>query len=140
MKKWFIPLLALWLSACSSGPGVDEIESQVRARLLADSDAKLFDMSDFQVLDQSEPQDGVYLIKVSYQLHFKQGLDQLQVLQDEDLVYDKVGPYQQEMALMELERKYGDFEAGQVVAQQTQVWMLKTEQGWRLAEPNPTQG
>jgi hypothetical protein len=60
------------------------------------------------------------------------------VLQDEDLVYDKVGPYQQEMALMELERKYGDFEAGHVVAQQTQVWMVKTEQGWRLAEPSQT--
>ncbi|UBO73454.1 hypothetical protein [Aeromonas rivuli] len=135
MKKWFIPLLALWLFACSSGPGVDEIERQVRAQLLTGSDAKLFDMSDFQVLDQSETQDGVYLIKVSYQLHFKQGLDQLQVLQDEDLVYDRVGPYQQEMALMELERKYGNFEAGQVVAQQSQVWMLKTEQGWRLAEP-----
>lgn len=135
MKKWFIPLLTLWLFACSSGPGVDEIERQVRAQLLTGSDAKLFDMSDFQVLDQSETQDGVYLIKVSYQLHFKQGLDQLQVLQDEDLVYDRVGPYQQEMALMELERKYGNFEAGQVVAQQSQVWMLKTEQGWRLAEP-----
>ena len=31
------------------------------------------------------------------------------------------------MGLMELERKYGDFEAGQALAQETQVWMMKTE-------------
>ncbi|PRM91196.1 hypothetical protein CJ672_10505, partial [Arcobacter cryaerophilus gv. occultus] len=43
--------------------------------------------------------------------------------------------FQQEMGLMELERKYGDFEAGQVLQQETDVWMMKTEQGWRLAEP-----
>ena len=79
--------------------------------------------------------EGVYLVTVSYRLHFKQGLDQLQVLHDEDLVYDRVGPFQQEMALMELERKYGEFEAGQALAQESQVWMMKTEQGWQLAEP-----
>ena len=40
---------------------------------------------------------------------------------------------------MELERKYGEFEAGQALAQESQVWMMKTEQGWRLAEPDPAQ-
>ena len=69
----------------------------------------------------------------------KEAVDQLQVLHDEDLVYDRVGPFQQEMGLMELERKYGDFEAGQALAQETPVWMMKTEQGWRLAEPDATQ-
>ena len=114
MKKWFIPLLALWLYGCSAGPGEEDIRSQVTARLLAETDANLFEISDFTILDKEERMEGVYLVKVSYQLHFKQGIDQLQVLHDEDLVYDRVGPFQQEMGLMELERKYGEFEAGQV--------------------------
>ncbi|KLV40620.1 hypothetical protein SH16_02768 [Aeromonas caviae] len=139
MKKWFIPLLALWLYGCNAGPGEETIQSQVTARLQAGTDADLFDIRDFAVLGKEERMEGVYLVKVSYQLHFKQGLDQLQVLHDEDLVYDRVGPFQQEMGLMELERKYGDFEAGQALAQETQIWMMKTEQGWRLAEPDATQ-
>ena len=139
MKKWFIPLLACWLYGCNSGPGEEAIQSQVTARLQADTDPALFEISDFAVLGKEERMEGVYLVKVSYRLHFKQGLDQLQVLHDEDLVYDRVGPFQQEMALMELERKYGEFEAGQTLAQESQVWMMKTEQGWRLAEPDPAQ-
>lgn len=139
MKKWFIPLLACWLYGCYGGPGEEVIQNQVAARLQADADASLFDISDFAVLGKEERMEGVYLVRVSYRLHFKQGLDQLQVLHDEDLVYDRVGPFQQEMGLMELERKYGDFEAGQVLAQEAQVWMMKTEQGWRLAEPDPAQ-
>ncbi|MGE6108397.1 hypothetical protein [Aeromonas sobria] len=135
MKKWFIPLLTLWLVACSAGPAVDEIEGQIRARLHGSTDAQLFDISDFQVLDQAQREEGVYLVSVSYRIHFKQGLAELRVLQDEDLVYDRAGPFQQELGLMELERKYGEFEAGQVLARQAQVWMVKTEQGWRLAEP-----
>ncbi|WP_421190793.1 hypothetical protein [Aeromonas enteropelogenes] len=135
MKKWFIPLLALWLYGCSAGPGEEVIRQQVNDKLMAETDASLFEISDFAILDKEERMEGVYLVKVSYQLHFKQGLAQLQVLHDEDLVYDKVGPFQQEMGLMELERKYGDFEAGQVRPQQAEVWMMKTEQGWRLAEP-----
>ncbi|ENC6435548.1 hypothetical protein [Aeromonas veronii] len=135
MKKWFIPLLALWLYGCSAGPGEEDIRSQVTARLLAETDANLFEISDFTILGKEERMEGVYLVKVSYQLHFKQGLDQLQVLHDEDLIYDRVGPFQQEMGLMELERKYGEFEAGQVLPQEAEVWMMKGEQGWRLAEP-----
>ncbi|ATU99172.1 hypothetical protein [Aeromonas salmonicida] len=135
MKKWFIPLLALWLYGCYAGPGEEAIQHQVTVKLQSDTDDNLFEISDFAILGKEERMEGVYLIKVSYQLHFKLGLDQLQVLHDEDLVYDRVGPFQQEMALMELERKYGDFEAGQVLQQQTDVWMMKTEQGWRLAEP-----
>lgn len=135
MKKWFIPLLALWLYGCYAGPGEEAIRTQVTAKLQADTDANLFEISDFAILDKEERMEGVYLVKVSYQLHFKQGLEQLQVLHDEDLVYDRVGPFQQEMGLMELERKYGEFEAGQALAQQVQVWMVRTEQGWRLAEP-----
>ncbi|WP_421204601.1 hypothetical protein [Aeromonas enteropelogenes] len=135
MKKWFIPLLALWLYGCSAGPGEEVIRQQVSDKLMAETDASLFEISDFAILDKEERMEDVYLVKVSYQLHFKQGLAQLQVLHDEDLVYDKVGPFQQEMGLMELERKYGDFEAGQVLPQQAEVWMIKTEQGWRLAEP-----
>lgn len=118
MKKWFIPLLALWLYGCSAGPGEEDIRQQVTAKLLAETDANLFDISDFTILGKEERMEGVYLVKVSYQLHFKQGLDQLQVLHDEDLVYDRVGPFQQEMGLMELERKYGEFEAGQVLPQE----------------------
>ena len=88
-----------------------------------------------ELRDKEERMEGVYLVKVSYQLHFKQGIDQLQVLHDEDLIYDRVGPFQQEMGLMELERKYGAFEAGQVLPQEAEVWMMKGEQGWQLAEP-----
>lgn len=139
MKKWFIPLLACWLYGCNAGPDEETIQSQVGARLQADTDPDLFDISDFAVLDKEERMEGVYLVKVSYRLHFKQGLDQLQILQDEDLIYDRAGPFQQEMGLMELERKYGEFEAGQALAQETEVWMMKTEQGWRLAEPGQTQ-
>ena len=135
MKKWFIPLLALWLAACCAGPAADEIEGQIRARLHGSADAQLFDISDFQVLDKTQREEGVYLVSVRYRIHFKQGLAELRVLQDEDLIYDRAGPFQQEMGLMELERKYGEFEAGQALAQQAQVWMVRTEQGWRLAEP-----
>ncbi|MBV7437977.1 hypothetical protein D3C80_785860 [compost metagenome] len=140
MKKWFIPLLALWLSGCNAGPGEEAIQSQVTAKLQAETDPNLFDISDFTVLGKEERMDGVYLVKVSYQVRFKQGLDQLQILHDEDLVYDRVGPFQQEMALMELERKYGEFEAGQALPQETEVWMMKTEQGWRLAVPTQQAG
>jgi hypothetical protein len=140
MKKWFIPLLALWLSGCNAGPGEEAIQSQVTAKLQAETDPNLFDISDFTVLGKEERMEGVYLVKVSYQVRFKQGLDQLQILHDEDLVYDRVGPFQQEMALMELERKYGEFEAGQALPQETEVWMMKTEQGWRLAVPTQQAG
>jgi len=112
MKKWFIPLLALWLYGCSAGPGEEDIRQQVTAKLLAETDANLFDISDFTILGKEERMEGVYLVKVSYQL-----------------------PFQQEMGLMELERKYGEFEAGQVLPQEAEVWMMKGEQGWRLAEP-----
>jgi hypothetical protein len=135
MKKWFIPLLALWLYGCYAGPDEEAIQTQVTAKLQAETDTNLFEVSDFAILDKEERMEGVYLVKVSYQLHFKQGLDQLQVLHDEDLVYDRAGPFQQEMGLMELERKYGEFEASQVLPQQADVWMMKTGQGWRLAEP-----
>jgi len=93
MKKWFIPLLALWLYGCYAGPGEEAIQHQVTAKLQSDTDDNLFEISDFAILGKEERMEGVYLIKVSYQLHFKLGLDQLQVLHDEDLVYDRVGPF-----------------------------------------------
>ena len=77
MKKWFIPLLACWLYGCNSGPGEEAIQSQVTARLQADTDPALFEISDFAILGKEERMEGVYLVKVSYRLHFKQGLDQL---------------------------------------------------------------
>ena len=83
MKKWFIPLLALWLYGCYAGPGEEAIRTQFTAKLQADTDANLFEISDFAILDKEERMEGVYLVKVSYQLHFKQGMEQLQVLHDE---------------------------------------------------------
>ncbi|BDO10134.1 hypothetical protein KAM643c_37070 [Aeromonas caviae] len=68
MKKWFIPLLALWLYGCNAGPGEETIQSQVTARLQAGTDADLFDIRDFAVLGKEERMEGVYLVKVSYQL------------------------------------------------------------------------
>ena len=68
------------------------------------------------MLGKEERDGGVYLVKVSYQLP-KQGLDQLQVLHDEDLVCRQGRPLPAGDGLMELERKYGDFEAGQALAQ-----------------------
>ncbi|MGY3944990.1 hypothetical protein [Aeromonas tecta] len=138
MKKWFIPLLALWLYGCNAGPDEETVQRQVVAKLQAETDPNLFDISDFTVIGKEERMEGVYLIKVGYQLHFKQGLEQLQILHDEDLIYDRVGPFQQEMGLMELERKYGEFDEGQILPQEASIWMMKTEQGWRLAEPGQT--
>ncbi|MGC8068899.1 hypothetical protein, partial [Salmonella enterica] len=80
------------LYGCYAGPGEEAIRTQVTAKLQADTDANLFEISDFAILDKEERMEGVYLVKVSYQLHFKQGMEQLQVLHDEDLVYDRVGP------------------------------------------------
>ena len=86
--------------------------------------------------------EGVYLVRVSYRLHFQAGTGSVAgVLHDEDLVYDRVGPFQQEMGLMELERKYGDLGGkARCWHWETQVWMMKTrEQGWRSPEPDPAQ-
>ncbi|MGL5030219.1 MAG: hypothetical protein ACRDBT_00580 [Aeromonas sp.] len=135
MKKWFIPLLACWLYGCGGGPDKEDIEQQIMAKVQAQTATALFEISDFTILDEEERKEGVYVVKVSYQLRFKQGFEQLQALHSEDLVYDRVGPFQQQMGLMELEHKYGEFKAGQAIPQETDVWMMKTEQGWRLANP-----
>jgi hypothetical protein len=123
--------LALWLLRRS---GEEAIRTQVTAKLQADTDANLFEISDFAILDKEERMEGLSG-QGELPAPLQAGMEQLQVLHDEDLVYDRVGPFQQEMGLMELERKYGEFEAGQVLPQQAEVWMMKTEQGWRLAEP-----
>ena len=83
-EKWFIPCWPSGFMAATQVPGEETIQSQVTARLQAGTDADLFDIRDFAVLGKEERMEGVYLVKVSYQLHFKQGLDQLQVLHDED--------------------------------------------------------
>jgi hypothetical protein len=36
---------------------------------------------------------------------------------------------------MALEHKYGEFETGQTLTRQAQIWMINTEQGWQLTEP-----
>lgn len=135
MKSWLIPLFAVLLYGCDSGPDEQTISQQVSAQLLAAVDENTFEIKEFEVIDSSQYSDQVYRVKVAYQLVFKQSYEQLEALAKDDLTYNKSGPFQQQLSLMELERRYGQFEPGQQVAQEADVWMMNTEQGWQLAEP-----
>ncbi|PJG59668.1 hypothetical protein [Aeromonas cavernicola] len=135
MKKWLALLLISSLYGCGTGPSEKDIQQHATAQLLAQTEPGLFDVSDITVLATEQPIEGAYLIKIGYQLHFNLGLTQLQALQHEDLTYDQQGPFQQALDLMDLDHKYGEFTAGQVLAQQSSIWLMKSDQGWQLAEP-----
>ncbi len=57
-EKVVHPLLALWLYGCYAGPGEEAIRTQVTAKLQADTDANLFEISDFAILDKEERMEG----------------------------------------------------------------------------------
>ena len=74
MKKWFIPLLACWPLWAAT-----QVQVKRRSRARSPPGCRLrqtltcSEISDFAVLDKEERMEGVYLVRVSYRLHFKQG-------------------------------------------------------------------
>lgn len=134
MKRWFL-LLTLLLGACSSGPGEDEIKQLVLARLQADLGSSVVEPAEFTVVEKEETQEGLYRIKVHYNLRFLKDFDELSSASNDDLVYDSNGKFHQDLPMMVLESRYGAFKAGDLKTEETTLWLVKTEQGWHLAQP-----
>lgn len=128
-------LLGLLLWGCSSGPGEDEIKQLVMARLQAEFGQSIATPAEFSVLDKSQQQEGLYRIEVRYTLRFVQDFDELQGERDADVVYDGNGKFHQDLTMMTLQSRYGEFHMGDTRQEETTVWLVKTEQGWRLAQP-----
>lgn len=134
MKRWFW-LLALLLGACSSGPSEDEVKRLVQAHLQAELGSSLVEPVELAIVEKEETQEGLYRVAVRYQLHFMKDFAELDTASNDDLVYDGNGKFHQDLPLMTLESRYGEFKAGERRSQESTLWVVHTEQGWRLAEP-----
>jgi hypothetical protein len=133
MKKISLVLLSLTLVACSGKPSDRQIEQLVSEFILSDGGAETYELSNFEKTNGLAENEQIYISDIRYQLTFKKSFGELsdQVINEPDN-----SPFETVSAgfkLMTMRMQFGDFKAGDSIIKEDRVQLIKTEQGWRLA-------
>jgi len=136
MKKLFtVLLIALLLTACSKKPTVLEMQQQFEATLQQDGRDQLFSVENFQKTNGFQKSDNIYVADVKYDLVFKKDFGQVLEEMKEQARDNPVQVFSDGMSSMALRLQYGDFKAGLRISQEEKLTFIKTEQGWRIEQP-----
>lgn len=130
----FIGLIIVVLTACSNKPSDEELRTQVTAYLLKNNRDKLFSVENFQKVNGFQNDTNTYTAEVKYDLVFKISLEEASQLFGQGSNTSFLDKGITALGLLSLTAQYGNFKAGDRVARDEKVVLIKTEKGWRLKD------
>ena len=134
VSKVFILLTIILLTACSSKPSDEELQTQITNYLAKGGRDKLYIVENFQKVNGFENDEHTYTAQVQYDLVFKVDLQDAAQYMGEESSSSFVEQGIAAIGLLSLTAQYGNFKAGDRVPQEEKVVLIKTEKGWRLKE------
>nr|WP_320050436.1 hypothetical protein [uncultured Desulfuromonas sp.] len=123
----------LILSGCSSLPTDAEIQIQVAKHVLSDNNAKIFSLENFHKVNGLSVDKQTYIAEVEYDLVFRKGLEELSEELNRTSSDNPLAAFGSGMELLAQLMKYGQFKAGDRIPHHEKYKLIKTEQGWRMA-------
>lgn len=136
LVKWTTALatLLLLLTACSSVPSDAEIKIQVAKAALEQGGEKIFALENFRKVNGLSVDKSTYIAEVEYDLVFRKGLDELTAELAQQSGDSPLAALGAGMEVLGQLMQYGQFKAGDRLPRHEKYKLIKTEQGWRLAE------
>lgn len=127
-------LTAVLLSACTSPPSDEHIKIQVARHILPQAGEEIFSLENFRKIDGLLTHDDNYIVEVSYDLVFRKSLDEISVQLSDEAKHAPFVAMDKGLELFSKVMKFGNFKAGERIHRTEIYRMVKTEQGWRLAD------
>ena len=130
--------ILLFLTSCLSGcqtiPTDAEIQIQVAKHVLSDNNAKIFSLENFRKVNGLSVDKQTYIVEVKYDLVFRKGLEELSEELNRTSNNNPLAAFGSGMELLAQLMKYGQFKAGDRIPHHEKYKLIKTEQGWRMAD------
>nr|WP_320116590.1 hypothetical protein [uncultured Desulfuromonas sp.] len=126
--------LILLLSGCQSIPTDAEIQIQVAKKVLSHNNEKIFSLENFHKVNGLSVDQQTYIAEVEYDLVFRKGLEELSAELNRTTSDNPLAALGSGMELLAQLMKYGQFKAGDRIPHHEKFKLIKTEQGWRMAD------
>ncbi|EKE71077.1 hypothetical protein [Gallaecimonas xiamenensis] len=135
MKHALLLGLALLLSACSRAPDTGDLHQILSRQFQRQLGPDAVMIRNLEKQDGKAESDQGYLVDVRFDLVFLKSFDDL-ARQTEDKARNGqwLGVLGQGLSLWQLHMQYGSFQSGDVVQVQQRLELVKTDNGWDLAE------
>ena len=127
-------LFVVLLTACTSVPTDAEIQIQVAKTVLQQNNDKIFSFENFHKVNGLSVDTTTYIAEVQYDLVFRKGLEELTEELNSTSSSDPIAALGSGMELLGQLMKYGQFKAGDRLPRHEKFKLIKTEQGWRMAD------
>jgi len=124
----------LLLSGCQSVPSDAEIQIQVAKKVLSNNNEKIFSLDNFHKVNGLSVDKQTYIAEVEYGLVFRKGLEELSEELNRTSNDNPLAAFGSGTELLAQLMKYGQFKAGDRIPHHEKFKLIKTEQGWRMAD------
>ncbi|MBN2643916.1 MAG: hypothetical protein JXR59_00395 [Desulfuromonadaceae bacterium] len=132
--RLLILLFITLLWGCDRAPNDEQLRRQIGARVLQNEQAELFSLENFHKMNGFKRDDGSYIAQVSYDLVFRKSAEEWAEELEQNASSAPLAALGHSVAFMGQVMQYGNFKAGQRITREEKYRLVKTEQGWRLAD------
>lgn len=135
MKRFILlALFTVFLGACSGLPEDKAIETMVRDNLLTDGLGDLFEMKNFKKTNGFRESENVYVVDVEYDLEFQKSFVEVVREIRANPTGPQYGMFGSKLVLAAIQSNFGQFDVGDSIHKTEKIRLLRTENGWRMAE------
>ena len=135
MKKLLTILLLIGIvQGCSNAPSDDDVQSIVSQNILNDGFGDLFKIDGFVKTNGFQQSDNIYIADVEYDLVFQKSF--IEVIREirENPTGPQYGLFGSKLLLTTIQARLGQFNAGDKIHKKDKITLIKTEQGWMIAQ------
>jgi hypothetical protein len=127
-KIIFACLFLIFLAACSSNPGNQEVEKLFREAMQSEN----FSIEKYEKLNGYSGDGGTYIAEVRYDIIYKKSLEELALIAKASTNGSFIEVASVDLAMRQLQSQFGDFKAGFRATRTEKLAFIKTENGWRI--------
>ena len=125
-------LLAI-LAGCSGKPSTGELRSELQVQLDRLGMADVCEVDKVERVNGFEKDDKTYVADVKYDLVFKKSLQEWARDLEKKAGSAQGGQFAAGLGVLAMKMQFGDFTKGQRTTQSAKLTLIKTENGWRIA-------
>ena len=133
-------LLTVLLAACSDTPDDDVIRDALNQELKQAHLDELFQVTEVETAGRYPEDDDHVALDVRYTMEAQHDLSEYSKAVKRDEERDAMDRFAMVMALAAVRVEFGNFEEGDNFEQERRLMLERTEEGWRVAQPETPTG
>ncbi|HEX5678738.1 MAG TPA: hypothetical protein VFX91_12300 [Alcanivorax sp.] len=128
-------LLVALLTACGDHPDDGVIRDALNQELKQAHLEELFEVTEVDIVGRYPEDDDHTTVDVRYTMQAQRGLSEYNNTVKRDEERDAVDRFAMVMALAAVRVEFGNFEKGDTFEQERRLMLERTEEGWRVIQP-----